>query len=69
MNIREAAYTVWAISKLPRSNHGCIMPAGAVSNCISAMAERARRGSRVVRVATSRTNVPDGVRAEAPAGE
>ena len=38
MNIHEVAYTVWAISRLLKSNHYCIMSAGAVSNCIYAMA-------------------------------
>ena len=68
MNIHEVAYTVWAISRLLKSNHDCTMSAGAVSNCISAMAEHARNGSRVVRVATPVANAPDGVRAEAPGG-
>ena len=68
MNIHEVAYTVWAISRLLRSNHDCIMSAGAVSNCISAMAEHARNGSRVVRVAAPGANAQDGIRAEAPKG-
>ena len=66
MNIREVAVTVWAISRLLKSNHGCIMSAGAVSNCTSTMAEHARNGSRVVRVAALAANVLGAVQVGAP---
>lgn len=47
MNLHEVTPAVRGISKVLKSNHGCDMSEGAVSNCLLAMARHIRNGTLV----------------------